>query len=153
MRRLIGVLALGGVLTVLAAGCGGGGSGGAQPLDKADYVKQMQSIGQSLSTSLSTLSAASSSAKKAATALSQVQTKLRDAADKIKGITPPTEIATEHEKLGDAVREFADELGPVITKLKGGNLSALSSLTNLQGITDIQTASTAIQNKGYKIGG
>ena len=42
-------MALGGTLALLAASCGGGGSSSAPPLDKADYVKQMQTIGKNLS--------------------------------------------------------------------------------------------------------
>ena len=142
---------LGGLLVALAAGCGGGG--GPKPLDKADYVKQMQTIGHDLSSSLSGLSASTGSTAKAATALAKVQTELRAAADKIESITPPADIATEHKQLADAVREFADELTAVITKIKGGDITALATLTSLKGVSDIATASNKIAAKGYKIGG
>jgi hypothetical protein len=152
MRRAIGLLLLGGTLALLAAGCGGGSSG-PKPLDKADYVKQMQAIGRKLSTSLNGLTADTGSAPKAAAALTTVQGELRAAAVKIAAIDPPTDIKTEHAQLATAVSEFADELGPLITKLKAGNLQALTTLTKLKGVSDIQKASTAISNKGYKIGG
>ena len=153
MRRAIGLLALGGVVALLAAGCGGGGSGGAKPMDKADYVKQMQAIGKSLSDALGGLGAATASSKKAAEAVTRIQTDLNQAADKIDAMNPPTEIAAEQKKLGDAVREFAKELDPVIKQLQAGKLGALQSLANLKGISDIQNTSNAIVNKGYKIGG
>lgn len=159
-------LAVGAATLLLAAGCGGGGGGGttgstaattttttsSQALSKADYVKQMKVIGQSLSTSLNTLGAATTAAK-AATALQKVQTDLRAAADKLAAITPPDAIKTQHGQLVKAVRDFADELGPVIKNLQAGKMTALASVPTLKGLTEIQTASTAISNKGYKIGG
>jgi hypothetical protein len=151
MRRALGFVLLGGMLALLAAGCGGGS--GPKPLDKADYVKQMQTIGQDLSTSLNGLSASTASTKKAATALTKVQGELNAAADKIDAITPPTDIAKPHQQLADAVREFANELTPLIKKVQGGNIAALATLTSLKGVSDIATASDAIAKKGYKIGG
>ena len=152
MRRALGIVLLGALVAALAAGCGGGG-GGSKPLDKADYVKQMQSIGRDLSTSLNALGGVATSPAKTATALTSVQTQLRAAADKIDAITPPTDIAAQHKKLADAVREFADELTPLIKKAKGGDKNTLNGLTSLKGVTDIGTASQAISSKGYKIGG
>ncbi len=109
-------------------------------------------IGQSLSTSLNTLGAATTAAK-AATALAKVQTDLRSAGDKLEAITPPDPIKTQHAQLVKAVRDFADELDPVITQLKAGKMTALQTVPTLKGLTEIQTASTAISNRGYKIGG
>ena len=62
-------------------------------------------------------------------------------------------LSKEAFSLAKAVRDFADELDAVITKLKAGNLQALSTVPTLKGLQEIQTASTAIANKGYKIGG
>src|SRR5262249_23231150 len=122
------------------------------PLAKAAYVTQMKRIGRSLSTSLNTLSSATT-APKAATALTQVQKDLNGAADKIESITPPAAVKTEHAQLGKAVRDSADELTPIIQKLKKGSMAALSTVPTLKGLQEIQTYSTAIANKGYKIGG
>ncbi len=154
-KRVLPLLALGAIAMLLAAGCGGGGGGGttaAQPLAKADYIAQMKVIGKGLSTSLNTLGTATTAAK-AATALQLVQTDLRAAADKIAAITPPDAVKAEHAQLVQAVRDFADELGPVIKDLQAGKMAALSTVPTLKGLTEIQTASTAISNKGYKIGG
>lgn len=165
--KVFPLLALGAATLLLAAGCGGGGGGGGttgaqatttttaasgQPVTKAGYVKQMKVIGQSLSTSLNTLGSATTAAN-AATALQKVQTDLRAAADKLEAITPPDAIKAQHAQLVKAVRDFADELDPVIKNLQAGKMSALSSVPTLKGLTEIQTASTAISNKGYKIGG
>ena len=167
----VGAAPLAAAALFLAAGCGGGGGSSttnaagtttaaaattteaaATPLAKTDYVSKMKVIGRSLSTSLNSLGSATTAAK-AATALVSVQTDLRAAADKIEALTPPDPIKAQHAQLVKAVRDFADELEPVITKLKGGSMTALSTVPTLKGLQEIQTASTAIANKGYKIGG
>jgi hypothetical protein len=152
---------------VVLAGCGGGGTtttsgattaaatttaASSTPLAKTDYVKRMKTIGRSLSTSLNTLGSAKTAAS-AAKALASVQTDLRAAADRLAALSPPDAISAEHAQLVKAVRDFADELGPVIAKLRKGKMSALSTVPTLKGLTEIQTASTAITSKGYKIGG
>lgn len=149
MRRAIALLGVVGMAALLVTGCG---SSGPKPLSKADYVKQMTVIGKTLSTSLNTLGSATT-AKSAATSLAKVQTDIRAAVTKLDAITPPKDVKDAHEQLSKAVAEFADELGPVITKLKAGNLQALQSVTTLKGLTDIQTAAAAITKAGYSIGG
>jgi hypothetical protein len=159
-------------LLSIAAGCGGGGKSNANgttegtttaaaatttkpaatPLAKGPYVNKMKAIGQSLSTSLAALNGATTAAK-AAVALTAVQSDLRKAADRIDSITPPTAVKTEHAQLEKAVRDFADELGPLIVKLKAGKTAALQDVGTLRGLQEIQTAAAAIANKGYKIGG
>jgi hypothetical protein len=158
-------------LFLLAAGCGGGSkssnetteatttkaaatttAAAATPLPKKMYVNKMKAIGQSLSTSLSALNGATTAAN-AAVALTAVQTDLRKAAARIEAITPPEPIKTQHAQLAKAVRDFADEMSPVIAKLKAGQFGALQSVATLKGLQEIETASTAIATKGYKIGG
>ena len=170
--KRLAALVLAASLLLIAAGCGGGGKSNANgttegtttaaaptttkaaapPLAKAAYVSRMKAIGRSLSTSLNSLGSATTAAK-AATALTAVQTDLRKAADRIESITPPVPIKTQHAQLAKAVRDFADELDPVIAKLKTGAMTALQTVPNLKGLQEIQTASTAIASKGYKIGG
>jgi hypothetical protein len=169
-KRLAALLAAASML-LLAAGCGGGKSNAngttegttteaaaattaaaSTPLPKAAYVNKMKAIGRSLSTSLNSLGAATTAAK-AAVALTTVQTDLRKAADRIESITPPQTIKTQHAQLAKAVRDFADELDPVIAKLKAGTMTALQTVPTLKGLQEIQNASTAIATKGYKIGG
>src|SRR5437763_14603031 len=108
-------LLLAAALLVLGAACGGGGKSSAgtttegttteaaatttaataTALPKAAYVTRMKTIGQSLSTSLNSLGAATT-APKAAAALTAVQTDLRKAADRIESITPPQQIKAQH---------------------------------------------------------
>lgn len=161
--RRSALLALGAAVVLLLSACGGGSgksgtttaaaaSSSGQALGKAEYVTQMKVIGHSLSTVLNSLSAAST-APKAAAALTHLQVELRAAADKLQSITPPAAVASLHAQLTHAIRDFADELAPVITKLKAGHINALGTVTTLKGLQEIQTYSTAIANKGFKIGG
>ncbi|MEI8105725.1 MAG: hypothetical protein WCH31_07775 [Actinomycetes bacterium] len=150
MKRAIAMVVLAVLGATLVAGCGGGSK--AKPLSKADYTTQVTKVGASLTTSLSTLGSVTT-AKSAATALAKVQTDLATAADTLDSITPPEDVKTQHEALSKAIREFSTELGPVITKLQAGNLQALTSVTSLKGVKDIQSAATAITQAGYKING
>jgi len=136
-------------LGLLVGGCGGSSP---KPLSKADYVKQMQAIGRSLSTSINSVSTVTSP-KQAATALTKVQGDLNAAADEMEKITPPDDIKDAHEKLTQAVSDFADELQPIIDKLDNGNLSALAGVTTLKAFKDLQAAAAQITKAGYKING
>jgi ABC-type glycerol-3-phosphate transport system substrate-binding protein len=147
MKRVIALLALAGAVVLVAAGCGGGGS---EPLSKADYEKQMGAIGQSLTNSLNSLGTATS-ASNAASALKELQTALDEAATQMEAITPPEDVKTEHEQLASGVREFGEQLDPIIEKVDGGDMTAVAGVTSLTALADIQTASNAISDKGYDI--
>jgi hypothetical protein len=149
MRRLIAWLAVAGAVAVTAAGCGGGGS---EPLSKADYQQQMGAIGKELTTALNSLGTATT-ASTAATSLKKLQSDLTDAADKMDAITPPPKVEAQHQNLADGVREFGEQLDPIITKLEDGKMAALSGVTSLGSLLKIQKASLAINKAGYDITG
>ena len=150
MSRVLAALSLLGTVALLAGGCGGGSS--SPPLTKTEYVKQMKTIGRSLSTSINSV-ASVTSPKDAAAALGKVQGDLRTAADQMKKISPPTNIQDQHDELTQAVDDFADQLDPIIEKLDNGNLAALAGVTTLKGFRDLQTAAGKITKAGYKING
>jgi hypothetical protein len=138
-----------GAVVLLVGGCGGKSQ---PPLSKADYVKQMKVIGQSLSTSINSI-ADVKTPKAAATALTKVQDDLNTAAGEMKKINPPADVKDAHEKLTQAVSDFADQLGPIIDKLNNGDLSALATVTTLKAFHDLQAAAGEITSAGYKISG
>ncbi len=149
MRGSIGmVLAMAVATALLAGGCGGHSSG--PPLTKVQYVTQVAKVRQGLVVSLGTLGSLNG-ASDAATALAKVQDDMRTAEEQLKAINPPAAIASEHEKLTTGVGDFADELDPVIEKLKDGDIGALSQVPNLQGFNEIQSALEAISQAGYPI--
>jgi hypothetical protein len=135
-------------VVLLAGGCGGHSSG--PPLTKTQYITQVAKVRQGIVVALGTLGSLNG-ASDAADALAKVQDDMRTAEKQLKAINPPASIATEHEKLTTGVGDFADELDPVISKLKQGNLGALSQVPNLQGFTEIQSALEAISQAGYPI--
>jgi hypothetical protein len=149
VSRAVAALSVLGALVLLAGGCGGKSQ---PPLSKAEYVKQMKVIGQTLSASINSISAARTP-KDAATALAKVQGDLKTAAGDLKKINPPADVKDAHEKLTQAVSDFADQLGPVIDKLNSGNLAALSAVTTLKAFHDLQAAANEITKAGYKISG
>jgi hypothetical protein len=149
MRRAAAAFFVLGALVLVVGGCGGKSS---PPLSKTEYVKQMATIGRQLSVSINSV-ARVSKPKDAAAALTKVQDDLNSAADQMKKINPPADIKDQHEKLTQAVSDFADELGPIIDKLNKGHLSALAGVTTLKGFKDLQTAANAITAAGYKING
>jgi predicted lipid-binding transport protein (Tim44 family) len=138
-----------GALVLLVGGCGGKSQ---TPLTKAEYVKQMKTIGRQLSTSINSIATASKP-KDAAQGLSKVQDDLNNAAKEMKDIDPPADIKDAHDKLTQAVSDFADQLDPIIKKLNDGDLSALAGVTTLKAFRDLQTAAGEITKAGYKING
>ena len=68
-------------------------------------------------------------------------------------MTPPPDVAVPHKNLTAAVGEFADELDPVIAKLKAGKLAALQTVGQMAALKKIGTATAAITAAGYKISG
>jgi hypothetical protein len=149
VRRVAAALSVMGLLVLLVGGCGGKSQ---PPLSKAEYVQQMKSIGKTLSTSIDSI-AGVRTPKAAATALAKVQDDLKTAAGQMKKINPPPDVKDAHEKLTQAVSDFADQLGPVIDKLNSGDLSALRTVTTLQAFRDLQTAAGEITKAGYQING
>jgi hypothetical protein len=148
MRRTPGILLVVAASALLTGGCGGHSSG--PPLTKAQYVTQVAKVRQGIVVSLGKLGSLSG-APAAAGALARVQDNMRNAEKQLEAINPPAPIATQHEKLTTGVGDLADELDSVITRLKQGDLGALSEVPNLQGFTEIQSALEAISQAGYPI--
>lgn len=140
----VGVCAL---VVACLAGCGGG----AKAVSKAAYDQQMTAVGKSFASDLSGLATANT-ASKAQLALTKVQGELA-AMDKMLGaVTPPAPVKADHVRLVAAVGELESELGPVIAKLKTGDLTALGSVGSLKGLKDVDSAVRAIGEAGYDIG-
>jgi hypothetical protein len=150
---LLARAALAGVCLALlatAAGCGGGG--GAKPLSKAAYDRQMEALGREISASLTPL-ATVKTAPEAAAAASRLRKGLRTVEARLAAINPPAAVKDDHAKLVTAVGKFATELGPVITRLEHGDLSAAGTVYTLPAVAEVQAASGAIEAAGYPIAG
>jgi hypothetical protein len=164
MRATIAMLALSAAVGLLAAGCGGSkkstttstttttatSTAAAAPLSKAAYVAQVKAVGKDLSAAITALGNPKT-APVAAAGLTTLQADLRSAVQKLNAIKPPANVAAAHAQLASAVTEFADELSPIIAKLKAGNMKAYSQILTLKGLADITRAAQAITKAGYPI--
>lgn len=124
---------------------------GATPLSKAQYRKQVTLIGKTFGTDVGLVSAATT-VPAAALALARLRAQLAVIAKQLNRITPPTAIKADNARLVNAIREFENELGPVIAKLKSGAIKTLSSIpSSFKGQSDIASAVAAIDKAGYNI--
>ena len=159
------MLALIGAIALLAGGCGGkkhasttgaattstSASSSTGPLSKTAYDGQMATLGKVIGTALGRLPAAAN-AKQATTAALKAQQEIRSLAAKLQAIKPPVAIKADHAALVKSVNELADQLTPIIAKLKKGNFKALGSVTSLTSYDDITRAVDKIESAGYSIG-
>jgi len=135
----------------LLSGYVGSKAYGAKPLSKAQYSKQVSVIGKTFGIDIAPVGA-TTTVHAAALALAKLQGELPVLDRKLRAITPPAAIKADHAGLVKAIGEFGSELGPVITKLKTGDMKALSSVGSLKGLKEIESAVQVIGKAGYKIG-
>lgn len=156
MSRLLGRPVTRGAAFVLALTCLWGYLGsdalGATPLSKAQYRKQVTLIGKTFGTDVGLVSGATT-VPAAALALAMLRSQLAVIDKQLNGITPPTAIKADNTRLVNAIREFENELGPVIAKLKSGAIKTISAIpSSFKGQSDIASAVAAINKAGYNIG-
>jgi hypothetical protein len=132
--------------------CLAGLGGGAKPLSKAQYDKQMTAIGKSFGAALGQFGTPST-AHKAQVAATKLQSEIGTIDVTIGAITPPAPIKADHARLVAAIGEFKRELGPVIATLKTGDTAVLKSMSTLKGLKDVDSAVQAINKAGYSIEG
>jgi hypothetical protein len=168
---IAGVLVTACVFAFAAGGCGGGGKSGTTTATqsrsqttsapaahtRSPYVVRMRRLGSALAASIRLVANADSRQNTAPTTVAanlvKIQHALRRAADSLASIGPPAPIRSDHALLLRGVREYADELGVVIRRLRGGELTALKAIPTLRGVRDMQRATYAIMEKGYPIAG
>jgi len=145
-------------LGIVAAGCGGGGGGGGST-SKADYLEQMQALGNQLSSSFSDLGNAKPTDLSSSVALfNDVADALDDAGDKLDSVEPPDEVSDAHQKLVDGAHEAADDFRGLGDQLENAKLSELPQLlsqlnpANLAGFKKMQQAVNELKAKGYDLG-
>jgi hypothetical protein len=148
MTRLIALLALVAALVAVASGCGGENGS----MSKADYEEEMGVIAQGLTDALSKVGAATT-VKTTVAALRELKAEFAAAADEMDAITPPEDIEADHEELASGVREFGQELDPIIRRVENGNRFAVAGVQALPSLAKIVGASADIADKGYELGG
>jgi hypothetical protein len=145
------------IVALIAAACAG-----ESRLTKAQYERTVNQIGNELSTTLSeTFSspklANPSSLAEAAGVIRDGQDNIRDAADRLDKVTPPSEIEDIHRRLADGFRDFAAAFGAFAEATEKGDLDAIQRFN--QQVTDqtlpamiaIQKAINDLNTKGFDI--
>jgi hypothetical protein len=122
-----------------------------RPLSKTAYEAAMHVVAKSFTKAYQEIGG-SATAYMAQLGLRLMQSDLRQAAKELEAITPPAQVAPAHRRLVKAVSLFADELNPIIKRLKAGKISALAEVTKVSAYKEIAADSEAITNKGYDIG-
>jgi hypothetical protein len=130
------------------AGCGQG----TDRLSKPDYETQVGTIAVDLTDAIQTVGAATT-VKGTIAALEKCQATFARSAARMEAISPPKEIADEHRQLTTAVREFGEELNPIIGRVARGNRLAVAGIQALPALGKIVRASADIGQKGYDLGG
>jgi hypothetical protein len=141
VRLAVVALALAAVL----AGCGGSNKAPA-----SSYVQQVDAVANGLSSVTNDLSTPTD-ASSAAAELLTVRAALRTAAAELAAITPPPAVRADHQKLVRAMNELARGIGPLVARLKTGNLAGADAAFSLQAARDARKAIAAIDAAGYKI--
>ena len=146
-RQRIAAVAVAGAVLV-AAGCGGGGGGGGT-LSKSEYSKKLAAVGQGVQG----LSSVSTTGGSPSAQFAKLRKGLRDAADKLAKVNPPSDAKADNDKIVQGLRQIADDLAPLEQAAKDKNAAALSAaLSNLQksgGVKKLQEAITDLKAKGY----
>jgi hypothetical protein len=148
MRLLLAFASLTVAFAVLATGCGGG----SDRLSKADYETQVGTIAVGLTEAIQEVGAATT-VKGTVKALEQCQAAFESAADDLDAIVPPADIQDDHEALATAVREFGEQLNPIIGRVARGNRLAVAGVQALPALAKIIRSSADIGHQGYDLGG
>ena len=134
-----------GAAVLLLAGCGGGSSSTSTP-----YVQQVDAVAGGLNAVTNTLYTPTD-ATAAASELATLQVALRKASRQLAAITPPAAVRGPHERLVAALSELANEVGPVIQKLKTGNFAGYDGAFALKAADQARAAIAEIKKAGYPI--
>jgi hypothetical protein len=129
----------------LLAGCGGGSKS-----PSTGYVSQMNAVASGLDSVTNDLYTPTDPSS-AVAELVTVHAALAKAARQLATITPPRAVKADHEQLVQAVEELAAGVGPVITKLKSGNLDGAGAALSLRAAAKARKAIEAIDRAGYPI--
>src|SRR5207248_8843090 len=115
-RKRVAALAVAGAVLV-AAGCGGGGGGGGGKLSKSEYSKKLASVGKGVQG----LSSVSTSGGSPSAQFAKLRKGLRDAADKLAKVNPPSDAKADNDKIVQGLRQIAEDLGPLEQAAKNKN--------------------------------
>jgi hypothetical protein len=156
-RRILMTGVLLAALVLAASGCGGGGGGGGDRLSKSAYEKKVQAEGKKITSAFRALSSSrTNDFDQLAKNVQKGKSELRDAADRLDGVSPPSDIEGAHKDLVAGMRGLADDLEPLVKALKAHDkkkISKVSSdLSKSPSGRKAQKAVNEMKKKGYDVG-
>ena len=148
MRRIALLVA---AVSLVAAGCGGGGGETSKPLTKAQYQAKLQQFSNQIGAELRQSISASTTLKKSD--VPKLQDALRSFAGKVEALNPPAAVADLHAQLVKAMRGLADDLPSLVAQLDKAKdpsaaIAALFEAKSIQALIKLQDEFKA---KGYNI--
>ena len=149
MRKLLILL---GLVALLAAGCGGGGSSSeSKPLTKAEYQAQLEQTAKEIGDKVGKTQ--SDIAKMTDADLKQFTDVVHEFADALAKINPPAEVADLHKQLVQAMNDLADEFPDVAKKLKATKdpSEAIGLLFGMKAIGELIKLGNDFKAKGYDL--
>jgi hypothetical protein len=152
--RAIAALLLALLVALGAAGCGGGNS---DQLSKSDYEAKVKGIATDLQSSLQSLSTGNSKDLGAfESKVGTAQTKLQDAANKLKGLKPPDDAKADNTKLANGLNGLASAFTNLKQALAAKDVAKIqqraNEIQNLASAQDIRAAIADLKKKGYDLG-
>src|SRR5262245_49458806 len=112
MKRVLALLPLAAAVAAIVAGCGTADA----RVTKSDYETQVGAVDYELFQALRAVGAART-VKSTVAALERCQVAFRRAAGELEAIAPPRDVEAEHESLTTGVREFGEQLNPIIARV------------------------------------
>jgi hypothetical protein len=156
MRRPFLLLLM--IVALVAAGCGGDDDGGGKAVTKDQYAKQLGDAGRTLQKTFSDISdetGAGTSGKEVGSRMDEGAAALDAAAKKFKGITPPSDVKSAHEKFIQGFEEIADLFRKGADAARKNDTTALSkTLQGLQtgsGTKKLTEAQKELEAKGVTL--
>ena len=148
MRKLLIVL---GLVALLAAGCGGGGSSESKPLTKEAYQAQLEQTAKEIGAKVSKTQ--NDIATMSDADLKQFAGVVHEFADELDKINPPTEVADLHARLVQAMNDLADEFPDAARKLKGTKDASeqLAIFFGMKAIGELFKLGNDFKAKGYNL--
>ena len=140
-----------GLVAILGAGCGGGGSSESKPLTKDEYQAQLEQTAKNIGDKIGKTQ--NDIDKMTDAELNQFTDVVHEFADELQKINPPAEVAVLHTRLVQAMNDLADEFPGAAKKLKGTKdaSEAISILFGMKAIGELIKLGNDFKAKGYDL--
>jgi hypothetical protein len=141
------------VAALLALVLGGCGSS-PKTVSKAEYERELQSLGTDLSNAGSELGRSIDIATFNGN-VDNLRDHLHDGADELHGLKPPSDVQSANNQLADALDDFADQLESVKEARRKSIVQARAALlrvSNSEAVRSARAATQELKQKGYDIG-